>query len=161
MQSNKASKKTRKNAEETAAAAGPEIGATAEKTAKPRASRSSKSKKPEVSDAVSANHHHKVSSSVAPEVASAETSPVARTFAAAAAASSASPEAAIIDSAGVVAPAVETSLSKTPVTETAPRTATREEIAKLAHSYWAARGYAHGFAEEDWLRAERELNGRR
>jgi hypothetical protein len=159
MQSNKASKKTRKNAEETAAA-GPEIGAAAEKTAKPRASRSSKSKKPEVSDAVSANHHHKVSSPVAAEVASVETSPVARTFAAAAAASSASPEAAIVDPAGVVAPAVEISQSKTPVTETAPRSATREEIAKLAHSYWVARGYAHGFAEEDWLRAERELNGK-
>lgn len=160
MQSNKASKKTRKNADETAAAA-PEIGAAAENTAKPRASRSSKTKKPEVSDAVSANHHHKVSSSLAPEVASVETSPVARTFAAAAAASSASPEAAIIDSAGVVTPAVETSQSNTPVTATAPRSATREEIAKLAHSYWIARGYAHGFAEEDWLRAERELNGRR
>src|SRR5579884_1475995 len=161
MQSNKASKKTRKNAEETAAA-GPEIGATAEKTAKPRASRSSKTKKPEVSDAVSANHHHKVSSSVAPEVASGEPSPVARTFAAAAAASSPSPEAAIIDPAGVVAPATESSQSSnTPITETAPRSATREEIAKLAHSYWVARGYAHGFAEEDWLRAERELNGKR
>lgn len=35
---------------------------------------------------------------------------------------------------------------------------THEEIAKLAHSYWAARGYAHGSAEADWLRAERELS---
>lgn len=160
MQSNKASKKTRKNADETAAAA-PEIGATAENKAKPRASRSSKTKKPEVNDAVSTNHHHKLSSSVAPEVVSGDTSPV-RTFAAAAAAGSASPEAAIIDPVGVVAPATPTSQSNaTAVTDTAPRSATREEIEKLAHSYWVARGYAHGFAEEDWLRAERELNGKR
>ena len=33
----------------------------------------------------------------------------------------------------------------------------REEIEKLARSYWAARGYQDGFAEQDWLRAEREL----
>jgi hypothetical protein len=31
------------------------------------------------------------------------------------------------------------------------------EIAQLAYSYWENRGYEHGFAEEDWLRAEREL----
>lgn len=31
------------------------------------------------------------------------------------------------------------------------------EIAQLAYSFWAERGYEHGFAEEDWLRAEREL----
>jgi hypothetical protein len=37
------------------------------------------------------------------------------------------------------------------------RQITREEIAALAHSYWMARDYAHGFAEEDWLRAERQL----
>jgi hypothetical protein len=33
----------------------------------------------------------------------------------------------------------------------------REEIEKLAQSYWAARGYKDGFAEQDWLRAEQEL----
>ncbi len=43
----------------------------------------------------------------------------------------------------------------------AARVATREEIAKLAFSYWIARGYAHGSAEQDWLRAEQELIGRR
>lgn len=37
----------------------------------------------------------------------------------------------------------------------------REEIAKLAHSYWAARGYTHGSAEADWLRAEQELRTNR
>jgi hypothetical protein len=33
----------------------------------------------------------------------------------------------------------------------------REEIARLAKSYWAERGHQDGFAEQDWLRAEREL----
>lgn len=31
------------------------------------------------------------------------------------------------------------------------------EVSNLAYSYFAARGYEHGHAEEDWLRAEREL----
>jgi hypothetical protein len=33
----------------------------------------------------------------------------------------------------------------------------REEVVRLAHSYWEARGYQGGSAEEDWFRAEREL----
>ncbi len=33
----------------------------------------------------------------------------------------------------------------------------REEIERLARSYWAARGYQDGNAEQDWLRAEQEL----
>jgi hypothetical protein len=33
----------------------------------------------------------------------------------------------------------------------------REEIEKLAKQYWAERGYVDGYAEQDWLRAEREL----
>ena len=37
----------------------------------------------------------------------------------------------------------------------------REEIAKLAHSYWEARGGQHGSAEEDWLKAEQEFSRRR
>ena len=36
-------------------------------------------------------------------------------------------------------------------------TTTYEEIAKLAYSYWEARGYQGGSAEEDWARAEQEL----
>ncbi len=35
------------------------------------------------------------------------------------------------------------------------------EIAELAYSYWEARGRQGGSADEDWLRAERELTGRR
>jgi hypothetical protein len=37
----------------------------------------------------------------------------------------------------------------------------REDVAKLAYSYWVARGYSHGQADEDWLRAEAELTGKR
>src|SRR5689334_9252311 len=40
-----------------------------------------------------------------------------------------------------------------------PRIVTHQQIAELAHSYWISRGYVHGSAEEDWLRAERELTG--
>src|SRR5579884_2714599 len=36
----------------------------------------------------------------------------------------------------------------------------REEIAKLAYSFWEGRGYQGGSAEEDWLRAEAQLRGR-
>ena len=48
----------------------------------------------------------------------------------------------------------------TPVQETVQtpaRVVAREEIARLAYSYWEARGYQGGSAEEDWFRAEREL----
>lgn len=37
----------------------------------------------------------------------------------------------------------------------------REEIARLAYSYWLARGGRGGSPEDDWLRAERELRARR
>jgi hypothetical protein len=39
--------------------------------------------------------------------------------------------------------------------------ASQEEIAALAYSYWEARGYQGGSSEEDWLQAERELRERR
>jgi len=35
-----------------------------------------------------------------------------------------------------------------------------EAIARLAYSLYEARGYTGGSAEEDWLRAERELMNR-
>ena len=33
----------------------------------------------------------------------------------------------------------------------------REAVARLAYSYWEARGFVGGSAEEDWLRAEEEI----
>jgi hypothetical protein len=41
------------------------------------------------------------------------------------------------------------------------RTPAHAEIAKLAYTYWEARGRQHGLAIEDWLRAERELHARK
>ena len=40
---------------------------------------------------------------------------------------------------------------------TTPRVPSHEEIARLAERYWAERGHHDGHAEQDWLRAEREL----
>jgi hypothetical protein len=47
---------------------------------------------------------------------------------------------------------------KETVTEKVTRTTpTHAEIARLAEQYWAERGRQDGQAEQDWLRAEREL----
>jgi hypothetical protein len=35
-----------------------------------------------------------------------------------------------------------------------------EEVTRLAHAYWLERGGEGGSAEDDWLRAERELRAR-
>ncbi len=40
-------------------------------------------------------------------------------------------------------------------------TVSHDEIARLAYSYWEARGRTGGSALEDWLRAERELRALR
>jgi len=55
-----------------------------------------------------------------------------------------------------------TALTTATEAETSPSDSavTSEQIAKLAYSYWEARGYQGGSPEEDWLRAEQELNGR-
>jgi hypothetical protein len=34
-----------------------------------------------------------------------------------------------------------------------------DEIARLAYTLWEARGGGDGFAEQDWLEAERRLEG--
>ncbi len=41
----------------------------------------------------------------------------------------------------------------------ATHTPSYEQIAQLAERYWAERGWQDGYAEQDWLRAERELVG--
>jgi hypothetical protein len=50
-----------------------------------------------------------------------------------------------------------------PVTavETVTQNARTEDIARLAYSLWEARGCQGGSPEEDWLRAEQELLGKR
>jgi Protein of unknown function (DUF2934) len=46
-----------------------------------------------------------------------------------------------------------------PVEEAAPALSSpeHEQIAQLAYSYWQARGCPDGSAEEDWFRAEADL----
>jgi hypothetical protein len=110
MQSNKSSIKTRTSAEETVAA-GPELSPKPEKTTKPRTSRSSsRAKKTEIADPVSANHHHKAAPSIGADEALAEAS--RKGLAVSAGGESSVVESAVIDPAGeVVSSAV---LSSTP-----------------------------------------------
>jgi Protein of unknown function (DUF2934) len=131
MQFSKTSKKTRQIAEETAAA--PESATPAE-TSKPRTTRSSKSKSLEASETGSVKHRKAATK----PVVAAEPAPVPK------------PEVMAAATANVAEPS-ETVVS---------RPVRREEIAVLAHSYWVARGYAPGSPEQDWLRAERELQAR-
>ncbi len=48
---------------------------------------------------------------------------------------------------------------KTVAEQVTATTPSREEIARLAQQFWAERGHQDGLAEQDWLRAERELMG--
>jgi Protein of unknown function (DUF2934) len=136
MQSKKTSSKKTHNIAETSNAAVPELKSTAaEITPKPREQRSSTVKKNETIETTSAKRHRKAAPPLAPE-----STPAPKAMAA-------------VAGAGVGSPAqnsgVQSKVDKPLVT--------RDEIAQLAHSYWAARGYAHGDPEEDWLRAEHEL----
>src|SRR5947209_4468527 len=58
-----------------------------------------------------------------------------------------------------LAPAVSSPETVTPQADASvpAYTPSFEEIAKLAYTYWEARGYQGGCPEEDWLRAEQEL----
>jgi hypothetical protein len=56
--------------------------------------------------------------------------------------------------AGAVPEAVTASLAEFTPNE-------REEIERLAYSYWQERGCPHGSQEEDWFRAEEEVRRRR
>jgi len=51
---------------------------------------------------------------------------------------------------GTSASAAELAVTKEPVVD-------RDAIARLAYSYWEARGFIGGSPEEDWLRAENEI----
>lgn len=138
----KPSKKTQKNAEENAA---PEP-ATATEVSKPRASRSSKSKSSETSETGSVKHRKPATKAVTPQAMPAET----KTMAAAAGAEQ------------TISVASSESMAATPKSEpvAVQRAVSQEEIARLAYSYWVARGYAAGSPEEDWLRAEQEVKAR-
>ena len=49
--------------------------------------------------------------------------------------------------------------TKAAVEEVRAVTPSHEEIAQLAHNFWAERGWQDGYAEQDWLRAEQALMG--
>lgn len=53
-------------------------------------------------------------------------------------------------------PKAKTVATPSAVSATSP---SREEIARLAQKFWMERGQPNGSAEQDWLRAERELIG--
>ena len=57
------------------------------------------------------------------------------------------------------APKTKAAVETEVVDVAASRTPSYEEIARLAERYWAERGWQDGYAELDWLRAERELLG--
>jgi hypothetical protein len=73
------------------------------------------------------------------------------------------------------APAKSKAVSKVPSSSSAPKNSSHrhsksspataasvnyEEVARLAYKYWEERNYAHGFAEEDWHRAEKVVRSR-
>jgi len=129
MQSNKDSKKTSKIADKSATGA-PEKIVASDVTVKPRASRSSKTKKSEEAEMTSGKHHHKLASASSKEIG--------------------------------VAPATELGnrIGDSRIDDVPARKVRHEEIAELAYQYFTARGFTHGSAEEDWLRAERDLRSR-
>ena len=43
------------------------------------------------------------------------------------------------------------------VTNSQPKVVSREKIQQVAYQIWVQRGYQHGSALEDWIKAEREL----
>lgn len=122
MQSNNASKKTRKIANDPATGA-TEISSASDMTASSRTSRASKAKKTEITDMGSARHR--------------KSNPVE-----------------IVDATPARSIAASAATNGAYMTISEPST---EDIARLAYSFWEARGFKHGSAEEDWLKAEQEL----
>jgi hypothetical protein len=134
MQSKKTAKKSPKTTEEAVIV--PETNPVAElKAARPSRSAKNAEKKPET--ATPSKTHRKASPVSAPAVSPEPANPV-KVMAAAAGAEIAAVDSPIIDPVGTL-------------------TVPTEEVARLAYSYWVARGYSHGSHEDDWIRAEQEL----
>ena len=160
MQSRKASNSKKATKNTTEAIVNEKNAPAAEITAKPHASRSSKSKKEISTEAPSAKNHRK-SAVGATAIPASEGSLIAKTLpentdapkvmAAAAGFESAFSDAAVIDPVGVIA---------APENGAGPQHL-HEDVAKRAYFYWIARGYSHGAADQDWLRAEAEITGKR
>ena len=54
----------------------------------------------------------------------------------------------------------KTAVKKSEVATGKPTLVTHEEVAQLAHRFWAERGRNHGQHVDDWFRAEQELRGK-
>ena len=54
-------------------------------------------------------------------------------------------------------PSKTTTKKENVVSNSQPKVLSREKIEKVAYQLWAQRGYQHGYALEDWIRAEKEL----
>ena len=115
-------------------------------------------------EAGAAKTHRKLSTPVVSESARLSVEPiVAKKAKTAVATADTAGSAAIGDAVGVIAP-VQPEIEKIglDIAEVGtPHEIPHEEIARLAHSYWVARGYSHGSSVEDWLRAEEELRAKR
>ena len=148
MQSSKPSKKSLKKEEQRLSETAPVSEAS-----KTRSNRTSRTPKEKV-DPTSANVHR---TSPAASTVRVEANDPGPAKAMAAGAGGGAPNGGIVDSVGVLAasPIRETSVS-TPAAQS-QGVVSPEEIARLAYSYWESRGFTHGLADEDWIRAEAEL----
>lgn len=151
MQSNKASKKTNKTAPESTAPVTAAASAETISTSRPARSPKSKSESTETS---AVKRHRKAASTTTEEAKPSVAAPVA-------------PVAAVVEIPAPVVARAESNVVE-PVQVETPNNAdtliedttfepSYEQIAMLAHALWKERGGEHGFAEQDWFRAEQVL----
>jgi hypothetical protein len=140
MPSSKTTKKTRQTKEEVPTS---EVVANPE-TAKLRQPRATKAKAEPVEPSAAMRHRKAVAGKTEPKPA-AESVPQPKALAATAAAA---------------APSSTPVVNSFPKETATPALLSDNEVAVLAYSYYAARGFQHGFAEEDWLRAEQVISSR-
>ena len=152
MQSSKPSKKSLKKEEERLSETAPVSEAPPARSA--RASRTPKEKV----EATSAKVHRKSPAAASTVRVEANDPGPAKVMAAVAGAGATT--GGIVDPVGVMAasPIQETATMNSAVDS--KDTISPEEIARLAYSYWESRGFTHGLADEDWIRAEAELLAR-
>jgi hypothetical protein len=151
MQSSKPSKKSLQKEQEGLGEATPVSEAP-----KTRSTRSSKAPKEKV-EVTPAKVHRKSPATSSVRVEGKDPGPAKVMTAAAGAGST---NGGIVDSVGVMAasPVADAPIA-TRVSQSKP-TLSPDEVAHLAYSYWEARGFTHGLADEDWIRAEAELLAR-
>ena len=150
MQSSKPSKKSLKKEEERLSETAP-----VSEVPKTRSRRTSKTPK-ETVEATSAKVHRTSPATSTVRVEANDPGP-AKVMAATAGAGVTN--GGIVDSVGVVTSSIQEASVSNPAIQSKGLTS-KEEIARLAYSYWESRGFTHGLADEDWIRAEAELLAR-